>query len=96
MTHILPEVSDPKNLSHFGQNSAHMIKDQRCKKYAHSLTRRSSFKLVAVQDQFHSSKSGPTAPATTAPAASTTAATSAATSATVAVRTKLVVASSYC
>ena len=66
--------------------------DHRCKKYAHSLTRRSSFKLVAVQDQFHSSKSGPTEAATTAAAA----ATSAATSATAAVRTKLVVASSYC
>ena len=66
--------------------------DHRCKKYAHSLTRRSSFKLVAVQDQFHSSKSGPTEAATTVAAA----ATSAATSATAAVRTKLVVASSYC
>ena len=73
------------------QESALLSVDHRCKKYAHSLTRRSSFKLVAVQDQFHSSKSGPTEAATTAAAA-----TSAATSATAAVRTKLVVASSYC
>ena len=72
------------------QEPVHLSVDHRCKKYAHSLTRRSSFKLVAVQDQFHSSKSGPTEVATTA------AATSAATSATAAVRTKLVVASSYC
>ena len=48
---------------------------------------------MAVQDQFHSSKSGPTAVAAARAAA---VATSAATSATAAVRTKLVVASSYC
>ena len=50
---------------------------------------------MAVQDQFHSSKSGPTAVAA-ARAAAVAVATSAATSATAAVRTKLVVASSYC
>ena len=48
---------------------------------------------MAVQDQFHSSKSGPTAVAAARAAA---VATSVATSATAAVRTKLVVASSYC
>ena len=48
---------------------------------------------MAVQEQFHSSKSGPTAVAAARAAA---VATSAATSATAAVRTKLVVASSYC
>ena len=48
---------------------------------------------MAVRDQFHSSKSGPTALAAARAAA---VATSAATSATAAVRTKLVVASSYC
>ena len=48
---------------------------------------------MAVHDQFHSSKSGPTAVAAARAAA---VATSAATSATAAVRTKLVVASSYC